>query len=170
MFIYVFVAVVLIRMILIVIGKIDLTMWKLSIKRRTKYVAGLFINNYVDSKVLFISRYKELPSIGVITQIDVTKAYAFLTERFRDEITDIHQATMFDHNEGSLYFNITIFELTNKRIIELGNGYAEVIHTKAHRDWTSALLKDLATCKTEADLVGEKTPTVIGFARAMQMN
>lgn len=44
MFLYVFVGVILGRFILIIIGKIDLTAWKFSFKRKTKYVAGLFIN------------------------------------------------------------------------------------------------------------------------------
>lgn len=170
MFLYIFVAVILIRVILIILGKVDLTAWKFGFKRKTKYVAGLFMNNYVDSKVLFMTRFKEIPSIGVITEVDVTKAYAFITKTFGFEITDIHQATMFDYNEGSSYFNVTIFELRDKRMIELGNGYAEVFYTKLSRDWATALIKDLAECKIEMDVNRVKAPTVIGFARAMEMN
>ncbi|MDB5249615.1 MAG: hypothetical protein JWQ40_4009 [Segetibacter sp.] len=170
MFFYVIVGVILIRIILTLIGKIDLTTCTFNTRRKTRYVPGLFQNNYIDTKVLFSRRYDVVPSIAVITEIDATKAYALIIKSFDNNITRMHQASMFDHNAASLYFSMTIFELRKKRMIELGNGYAEVFYTKAHRDWAHALIKDLAECKIESDITTVKTPTIVGFARAMEMN
>jgi hypothetical protein len=138
--------------------------------KRTKAVPGLFVNNFIDSKVLFLQRFKEVPSVGVVTHIDSTRAYAFLSERLGQQVVNVHQLNMFDHNEQDCYFTMTIFELANKRMIELGNGYAEVLYTRHQYEWAMALLKDLATCKVEIEAVEVKAPTVVGFARAFDMN
>jgi hypothetical protein len=164
------VAVVLVRIFLAIVSHVDLTAWNLKFNKKTRYVAGLFMNNFIDSRVLFVTRFRRLPSVGVITQIDVTQAYAFINEKMSDQIIDVHQANMFDHNEGKTYFNMTILELRNNRMIELGNGYVEVMYTNAHYEWAKVLLEDLAAFKVETGVVEEKAPTVIGFARAMEMN
>jgi hypothetical protein len=170
MFLYVVAAFIIIRIIIIILESIDITAWKINPKRKTKYVTGLFVNNFIDSKVLFVARFKEVPSVGVITQVDSCKSYALITERLGHQIVDAHQLNMFDHNEGGCYFTMTIFELADRRMIEIGNGYVEIMYTRPHYEWAMSLLKNLAACKIETEQAEAKAPTVIGFARAMEMN
>lgn len=162
--------VLLIRTMMAVASQMNASASKYAHERRTRYVAGLFTNNFIDSSVLFVTRFKTLPSVSAITQIDVTKAYAFITEKLKDQITCLYQANMFDHNEGKTYFNMSIIELKNKRIIELGTGYVEVIYTNAYYDWVQVLLSELAMFRIETKAVEEKAPIIVGFARAMEMN
>lgn len=139
-------------------------------RRKTRYTPGLFVNNFVDSKALFMTRFKEVASVGVVAQVDSTKVYAFVMDKLGQQIVDVHQFNVFDHNEGDCYFTVTILELANKRMIEIGNGYAEVMYTRHNYGWTMNLLRDLAACKIEAEQVEVKAPTVVGFARATEMN
>lgn len=170
MFLYVIAVFIIIRIIIVVIKASNISRRNFSVNRRTRYVGGLFVNNFIDSKVLFMIRFKKVPSVGVITQIDVTAAYAFISEKMSNQLVDIHQSNMFDHNEGRAFFNLTVLELTNMRMIELGNSYVEVVYTRAHYEWAKAMLLDLAAFKIELDSAEEKVPAVIGFARAMEMN
>ena len=119
---------------------------------------------------MFVTRFNQLPSIAVIIQIDVSKAYKLITEQLREQVIQIHQFNMFDHNEQKCYFTVTLFELSNNRIIELGSDYAEVLYTAAQYDWMAMLLKDLSACKAEIEITETKTAQVIGFARAAEMN
>jgi hypothetical protein len=160
----------LIRIAFALLSYVDLTAWKYNFKPKTKYVAGLFVNNFIDSRVLFVLRYKQLPSVSVITQVDVTKAYAFINKKLKTDIKEIHQANMYEHCDGKTHFSVTILELSKKRMIEIGNGYVEVMYTLDDFDWMQAMMRDLSAFKVETHVVEEKAPTIIGFARAMEMN
>ena len=67
-----------------------------------------------------------------------------ILEKFKNEITTVHQYNTFDYNESKVLFNMTIFVLRNKRIIELGYDYAEILFTAKDYNWADALLSDLA--------------------------
>ncbi len=167
MFWYLVLAIVLVRLVAIILQKVK---WSLSEGNRLKVVNGLFVNNYLDAKVLFVARCACVPSIGVITQIDATQAYAFIKEKLDSEVVHVHQVNVYDHDEGSTFFNVTILELNSNRMVEIGNGYVEVLYTQQHYEWAMSLLKELAICRVEIQEAVDKTPTVIGFARAMEMN
>ncbi len=170
MWLFIAMVYVIVRLVAWIIGQVDRTGWRLT-KRKIKAVAGLFVNNYVDGKMLFVSKFGEVASLGVITQIDATAAYALLKDKLGADIVDVHQVNMYDYDEAKNYFTITILELTAKRMIEIGNGYVEVLYTSKHYDWAMQLLDELAVCKAEVQVVEEeKAPTIIGFARAMEMN
>lgn len=170
MFLYVFIIMIVIRIITIILKNADVIISKFNLKTRTKFVTGLVGNNFIDTRVLFITRFNKVPSITVVTEIQVSDVYAFIIDKMKTEIVDIHQANMFDHNAGKSYFNMTILELNNKRMIELGNGYVEVLYTKLDFGWATDVVREFASFKVETEIVETKAPTVIGFARAMQMN
>lgn len=170
MFLYIFIVIIVLRIIAIILKNAEVGISKFTLKRKTKFVTGLVVNNFIDSKVLFLTRFYKVPSVTVLTQIHVADVYAFITEKMRNEIVDIHQANMFDHNAGKCYFNVTIVELSNTRMIELGNDYVEVLYTNPHFGWATSVVREFASFKIETDMVETKAPTVIGFARAMQMN
>ena len=130
-----------------------------SSKNRIRYVNGLFVNNYIDSKVFFVSRFKRLANIAFIKDIDVTKGYALIMENFADEVIEVYQYSSFDYTENKALFNMTIFVLTGNRMIELGYDYAEVLFTNDQYSWANGLLASLANCR-----MAERTK-VMGFIR-----
>jgi len=161
---------VIVRLLIAVAEAINLRLPKIRSGKKWKYTQGLFTNNFIDSKVMFVTRFGALPNVSVITQIDITSAYEFITSRLGEQVRNVYQANMFDHNAGESFFQVTIIELTNKRLLELGPGYVEVLHNGAHFEWAKLLLLDLAAFKLETNVVEEKAPTIVGFARAMEMN
>jgi hypothetical protein len=58
-----------------------------------------------------------------------------------------------------------LFVLKNKRLIELGNNYCQVLHTKDQCDWGQAMIKELSVFHVTGDV-----DKVIGFARSNNMN
>jgi len=139
-------------------------------KRKIKYNIGLFVNNFIDSKVLFVNRFGMVPSLGVITEIDSTRAYQLIRDEMGDAITNVHQLNVYDFNTDSAGFQLTILELTSNRIIEIGVNYVEILYAGQDYDWAKLLLKRLATCRTAPAITEEKAPTIVGFARNAAMN
>jgi len=156
----------IIRLLIVIIKEINLKLSRSkSVKMKTiKYTNGLFVNNFIDPKVLFVTRFKSLANIGMIRFTDSTKAYAVIMEKFSNEITEVYQYNSFDYYENKTLFYVTIFVLKNKRIVEIGFDYTEILYTNNHYSWANALLSDLANCRME-----ERTK-VMGFARSEVMN
>jgi hypothetical protein len=165
MYLYVMFLFLLMRFIIWMLSNINWRFFKLNFfTRRIRNINSLFENNFIDPKVLFATRFKALANISLIKHIDTSKAYAMIMENFRNEITAVHQFNTFDYNEKKVLFNLTIFVLKNKRIIELGYDYAQILYTGNHYKWADALLSNLANFK-----VTERTK-VIGFVNSELMN
>ena len=70
-----------------------------------------------------------------------------------------------NNDKRQFYFNNTLFVLKNNRLIELGNNYCQVLHTKDQYGWGQTMVKELSVFHVTGD--GNK---VIGFARSNIMN
>jgi hypothetical protein len=165
MYLYVMFIYLLIRFIIWIVSNINWSVFKLSFfTRRMRNVNSLFTNNFIDSKVLFATRFNALANISLIQHIDTSRAYTLVMEKFGNEMTAVHQYSTFDYNKNKALFNVTIFVLRNKRIIELGYDYAEILYTGKDYNWANALLSDLANFRAT-----ERTK-VIGFVNSEVMN
>jgi hypothetical protein len=158
MFITVMAAALIVRVVYEIISRINVG--RIARIRRTMYVTGLFTNNYIDSKVLFVTRFRVLANISFIRETDATRAYALVMENFAGEVVETYQYSYFDYAENQALFTMTILVLKNRRMIEIGHDYVEVLFSADQYSWANGLLKDLANCR-----VAERT-TVMGFVRA----
>jgi hypothetical protein len=146
-------------------GKMKMPVLKLNrCKRKIPNIDVLIRNNFIDSQVLFATKFKTLANVSVMKEINSTKAYAFVKKKFDNEIKAIYQYNTFNYCESKALFNVTIFVLSDERIIELGYDYAVVLYTRRNYSWTTNLLADLANYRVAA------RTTVIGFANAEAMN
>ena len=102
--------------------------------------------------------------ISFIGELDTSKAFGFINECMGAEIVSTYQHSYFDHKDQKMFFNNTIFILTNKRIIELGNNYCQILHTPQQYGWANELIKNLSQFKAI-----DKEP-VIGFSRQTVAN
>ena len=165
MYLFTIVLVLVVRLIIWWPGKINWRALKLNFfNRRIAGITGLFENNFINAKAWFVTKFNALPNIGLIKDIDTCKAYALIMANFENEITAVYQYNTFVYNENSALFIITIFVLKNKRIIQLGYDYAEILYTGRHYKWTNDLLGDLANFR----ITGRTK--VVGFANAEVMN
>src|SRR5579862_8511270 len=130
MYLYIMFIFLLMRSAMWVSGNIDWSFFKLNFfSRRILNINSLFENNFIDPKVLFATKFRALANISLIKNIDTSKAYALIMENFRNEVMAVYQFNTFDYNENKTAFNLTIFVLKNKRIVELGYDYAEIFYT-----------------------------------------
>src|ERR1043165_8117693 len=134
---------------------------------KTKFAAvnTLFFGHYVDPKVFYTVQFNEVPCMSFIGYLDTRKAFDFMQSTYRSQVKRIYQHNYFDHDKRKFFFNNTLFVLKNKRMIELGNNYCQVLHTKDQYDWGQTMIKELSVFHVTTD-----ANKVIGFARNTAMN
>lgn len=136
--------------------------------RRRLPVTGLFSGHYVDVRAMYLQLFDTIPSIGFVGEIDLTQAYAHIERGQGPIIENVLQHRYYDHDEGRVLFNNTVFVLQGQRIIELANSACHVLHTADHFRWANDLITDLAAMRV---VVPSQAPApVIGFARQMVEN
>ena len=128
-------------------------------------VSTLFLGHYVDPKVFYTVHFNKVPCISFIGEMDTSKAFDFIQSTYRTQVKGIYQHNYFDHDKREFFFNNTLFELRNKRMIELGNNYCQVLHTKDQYGWGQTIIKELSVFHVTTD-----ANKVIGFARSTNMN
>ncbi len=136
-------------------------------KRRKRLLNGVLTGNYMDTKVFYAFQFGQLPNISMIPQIDSGKAFLYIKEHLNIEIVDVYQSAQFSHAEQKLFFNMTVFVLRKRRLIELGPNYAELFYNSKDYAWANNLVNKLAGFKL-ADTAA--SPPVIGFTVSAAMN
>lgn len=134
-------------------------------KTKLAAVDPLFLGHYVDPKVFYTVQFNEVPCISFIGELETGKAFDFIQSTYRSQVKAIYQHNYFDHDKRGFYFNNTLFVLKNKRMIELGNNYCQVLNTKDQLSWGITIVEELSVFHVTAD-----ANKVIGFARSTTMN
>ena len=128
-------------------------------------VNTLFLGHYVDPKVFYTVQFNKVPCISFIGEMDTSKVFDFIQSTYRNQLKGIYQHNYFDHDKRDFFFNNTLFVMKNKRLIELGNNYCQVLHTKDQYNWGQIMIKELSVFHVTTD-----ANKVIGFARSTNMN
>ena len=131
--------------------------------RKIKNVIGLFNGYFIEVKVLYALEFDAVSCVSFIGEINTTKAFALINEKLKDDIVTVYQHSYFDHNKKKMLFNNTIFVLTNKRMIELGNNWCQFLHTPDQHTWANTLIKELSAFRVNNE-------NAIGFARQTVVN
>jgi len=132
-------------------------------------LGGLFNGHFLDVKVFYALQFDTVPCVSFIGELDVTRAFAFVNERYKYSVKDIYQHAYFDHDDKKMLFNNTIFVLKYRRVVELGSNYCQVLHTNKQYRWANGLVKDLSQFRSAVAPAKEAT-RVIGFARQTNEN
>ncbi|MFL5742329.1 MAG: hypothetical protein ACJ75B_19045 [Flavisolibacter sp.] len=132
--------------------------------RKIKDATGLFNGYFIEVKALYALEFDAVCCVSFIGEIDTTKAFALINEKLKNDIAAVYQHSYFDQNEERMFCNNTIFVLTNKRIIELGNNWCQFLHTPGQYEWANKLIKQLSAFR-----MVNKEPA-IGFARQSVSN
>ena len=128
-------------------------------------VNTIFLGYYVDPKVFYVVQFNTMPCISFIGELNTSKTFDFVQSTYRYQVTGIYQHNYFDHDKREFFFNNTLFVLKNKRLIELGNNYCQVLYTKDQFDWGQTMIKELSVFHLTDD-----ANKVIGFARSNHVN
>jgi hypothetical protein len=132
--------------------------------RKMNELSSLFIGHFIEVKALYALQFDAVSCVSFIGEIDTSKALAFINETMVTNVVSTYQHSYFDHSDQRMFFNNTIFILTSKRMIELGNNYCQVLHTPQQYNWANALIIELSRYK-----VVNNEPA-IGFARQTSVN
>lgn len=131
--------------------------------RRVPQCGPLFNGEFIDARVLFLHLNRVVPSIMLVTDIDASKAFAFVRDNMGASVISTRQFNRFNHEEGSSQFICTVFVLGNRRIIYLGMNYVEILHAPGDFDWAGRT----AVAFAEFRVVMESAPPApMGFALA----
>lgn len=137
--------------------------WRI-FNRKISDALGLFNGHFIEAKALYALEFDAVSSVSFIGEIDTSKAYALILDTLSDEVVATYQHSYFDHGEVRMLFNNTIFLLRNKRIIELGNNWCQVLHTPQQHGWANDLISQLRHFRIVS------SEPVIGFARQATVN
>lgn len=129
---------------------------------------ALFQGHYIDAKVFYTLQFNRIPAVSFIGELDGTKAFRYLQDRFRTQVTAIYQHTYFDYDKNEIFFNNSLFVFKDKRMVELASNYCHVLHTGKQYTWAQDLITNLAAFRVVKAAVHETR--VIGFARNNSMN
>jgi hypothetical protein len=139
--------------------------------KRVNVNTGLFNGHFIDVKTFYVLRFKTIPCVTFIGDMDVTKVFAYMNENNKDVRVATYQHTYFDHADKNVYFNNTVIVLKNKRMIELADNFCQVLHAASDYNWARQLVNDLAQFRMEKNITPAFRHThVVGFAKEAEMN
>ena len=133
-------------------------------KRKVVDAVTLFNGHFIEVKAFYALQFNAVPCVTFISELDMTKAYAFINEELKENIVAVYQHSYFDHQEQDVFFNNTIMVLSGNRMVELGANYCQVLHTTAQYAWAKQFVSALAAFR-----LVNKEPA-IGFAVQTAMN
>ena len=136
--------------------------------RRFSHANALFQGHYVDVRVFYTVHFNQVPAISFIGELDGSKAFNCIHDRFQHNVTGIYQHSYFDHEKKDIFFNNTLFVFRDKKIIELAANYCHVLHTNQQYNWAHDLIRELSRFRVDAASANDTK--VIGFARNNSMN
>lgn len=135
-------------------------------RKEVKEMNAIFNGHYIEVKAFYAWQFNRLPCVHFIGELDVSKAFAHIDERYRYSIENIYQHAWHDHKEDKMLFNNIIFVVKDDRMIELANDYCHILFTPKQYAWSAELVKELTVFrKSEA-----KEVRIMGFARQPETN
>ena len=137
--------------------------WRL-FRRKIGDTIGLFNGHFVDAKAFYALEFDAISCVTFIGDIDTGKAFTYINDTLGADIINVYQHSYYDHAEKQMFFNNTLFVLRNRRMIELGNNWCQVLHTPKQHGWANRIIEQLVPYKTKS------TEPVIGFARQAAVN
>lgn len=144
-------AVLLIRFLIWVIPKAENYFQKLYSQLKQKITgkknASIFESNYIEVKAFYVREYRITPCISFINNLDVAKAYEYVNNGAAGKVLAIYQRNYYSWQHKRKEFSTTIFKLSNKVLIELGDDYAEILFTNSNYEYANNLIDVFADFK-----------------------
>lgn len=134
---------VLVWLVYVLVPLVRRIIWKTG----TKGVAWIFDNNYIRPKAFYLYRFRTIPSLTGISQVDATKAYNFIRTEYAEEIDETYQNCSYNYQEGCQQFDVTLLVFKNRLMVEIQNGYVQVLYPARDYEVAALLVNSLAAFK-----------------------
>jgi hypothetical protein len=88
---------------------------KIIVKLRLR--PNIFDHQYVEGKLFYVNRFRQVPCISWIEDVDTTKAFTYLKENYNNDIVEVFQCSDYNTEKEILEFRKTIFVLKDQRVV-----------------------------------------------------
>jgi hypothetical protein len=89
---------------------------------------NVFGDHFLDTKILYLYCFNNLPCVNYITQVDGEKVFAVFRERYADQISRIHSYSWYKRKKKQYQFDRTIVVMKQNCIVEFDDQYCEILH------------------------------------------
>ena len=107
----------------------------------------IFGHNYIDSREFYFQTYREVPCKSYIGDVDAAKIFAYINEGFAGKVIKIYQRNIFNWKEQQLEFEVTVFKLAGKVMIEIGDDYADISFAAGNCEKANELMQIFSAYK-----------------------
>jgi hypothetical protein len=156
---YIIIIAILLRLLIAVITAIwpGVSRWyrRLRGRIRKQATADIFDNSFIDVKAFFMREFNQVPCISFVNNVDVNKAFEFISAGHAGKVAALYQSTYFNWQLNRQEFETTVFRLENRVLIELGNDYAEILFTNDRFDYAKKLVETLTGFKAVKEKANE---------------
>jgi ATPase family associated with various cellular activities (AAA) len=116
-------------------------------KLRTKKHPAIFDHSYVEIKALYLREFKRVPCRSYIEELHIAKVYDYIQKGFAGKVLKIYQNNFYNWKKGKQEFSMTIFQLENEVMIEIGGSYLELLYSENNYAYSKSLLETLSAYK-----------------------
>lgn len=99
----------------------------------------VFDDHFLNTKILYLYYFNQLPSLSLISRIDGEKTFAAFKETFSEQIKHIHQYRWYKRTQKHYEFDSTVIILNNNCLVELDNYYCEILHDGSNPELVTAI-------------------------------
>jgi len=107
----------------------------------------LFETSYIEIKTFYVREFNATPCISFINNLDAAKAFEYINKGNAGKVLGIYQRNYYSWQHKQQEFSYTVFKLSNKVMIELGDDYAEVLFGNNNYEYASKLMEVFTTMK-----------------------
>lgn len=117
------------------------------IKRANKTNTDLFDNYFIDAKKFYFKEYKTLPCVAYIGNINAEKIFELVSSHKYNKVIATYQRNYYSWQQERIEFGRTMFQLSNKMIVNLSDDYVEILFDKADYDLSNKMLEEFKNHK-----------------------
>ncbi|KIC95443.1 AAA family ATPase [Flavihumibacter solisilvae] len=110
---------------------------------------SLFDSDYLDSKMLYLHTFNQLPSIHFINFVDGEKVFGAITAKLAGSITAVHRSCWYRRPKKRFEFSKTIILFNNQLSIELDSDYCEILHNGQQQELLEEIIKTILPFKAK---------------------
>jgi len=114
---------------------------------RLKKPAVIFENNYIEVKAFYIQEYKTVPCISFINNLETAKVFDYVNRGSAGKVLAVYQRNFYSWQRKQQEFSYTVFKLQHKVLIEVGDGYAEILFANNNYAYANELMTVFSTFK-----------------------
>ena len=110
--------------------------------------SGLIERDDIYLRSFYVRRYKKIPTIHFISDLDVAKAFRQLCAWKYSRVEIIYQSNYYNWKLGRTEFTKTVFCIGESMVVELESDWAEILSSDGDR-YLDELINTLTGCKSE---------------------